>query len=164
MRTVLLMSRMFCLSLAGGQNYQNENGPDLSGRWPTTGTLAVLKDAGLVDTGQIASTYTTRLASEKENKYLWHQLYYVEFKLRTGATVQAIAAVDESPIADMRSGPAVYVVSKILQPEGKPTPEIPKPKSPASDHETNRARPIDVRRAICTEGCGIHTKSTGAIY
>ena len=87
-------------------------------------TLHVLQDGGLVDAGQIdeSGTQTERLASEKVGKYLWNQIYFVRFKLRTGKTVEAIVRVSASSVADMTSGPVVYVVSKVLQPEGKEVP------------------------------------------
>jgi hypothetical protein len=46
----------------------------------------------------------------------------VRFKLRTGTTLEAIAGIDESTVADVRSGPVVYIVSKVLQPDGKAEP------------------------------------------
>ena len=121
---VLLVSLMLCISSATKSNPGDDRGPDLSGNWPTTMTLAVLQHAGLADERLIDSsgTRTVRLASEKVGKNLWHQVYFVRFKLRTGGTVEAIAIIDDSTVADMRSGPAVYVVSKVLQPEGKATP------------------------------------------
>jgi hypothetical protein len=76
----------------------------------------------LIHEGEVdsAATRTTRFASERVSKYLWHQVYMVRFELRSGEVVSAIASIDYSPIADMNMGPVVYVVSKVLQPEGKP--------------------------------------------
>jgi hypothetical protein len=87
-------------------------------------TLGVLQHARLIDEGQIdrASTSTMRISSERVGRNLWHQAYFVRYKLKIGRTIQAIAVVDASPIADMRSGPIVYVISQVLQPEGKPEP------------------------------------------
>jgi hypothetical protein len=51
---------------------------------------------------------------------LWNQIYFVRFKLRTGKTVEAIARISASSVPDMRGGPVVYVVSKVLQPEPEP--------------------------------------------
>jgi hypothetical protein len=122
--TVMCILLMLCAPIATQSNSGDGRGPDLSGNWPTTMTLGVLKDAGLVDVGQVDSsgTQTVRLASEKVGKNLWNQFYFVKFKLRTGGTVEAIAGINESKNVDMRSGPVVYVVSKVLQPEGKPEP------------------------------------------
>jgi hypothetical protein len=82
------------------------------------------KDAAVVGEGQIdpTQTRTARLASEKIGENLWNQIYLVSFELRTGGTVEAIARVSASTDANMRSGPAVYVVSKVLNPEGKTEP------------------------------------------
>ena len=119
--TVMCIVLMLCAP-AATQSNSDDRGPDLSGSWPTTMTLEVLKEAGLVDAGQIDSTWTDRLASERSHKHVWHQLYLVQFKMHTGSTVEAIAVIEESTMADMRSGPVVYVVSKVLQPEGKAEP------------------------------------------
>lgn len=123
-RILLLISLMLCVSSAAQFKSEDNKGPNLSGSWPTTMTLRVLQDAGLIDAGQIDSsgTQTVRLGSEKVGKNLWHQFYFVRFRLRTGNTVEAIAVIDASTVADMRSGPAVYVVSKVLNPDGKPLP------------------------------------------
>jgi unsaturated rhamnogalacturonyl hydrolase len=100
------------------------NGPDLSGSWPTAMTLGVLQDDGLIPKGEIdpASVWTTRLASEPVGKDMWSQDYFVQVKLRSGDTVRAIAQINCSPLPDLNMGPVVYVVSKVLQPEGKPEP------------------------------------------
>lgn len=115
---------VLCTFAAAQPKPDSRKGPDLSGSWPTTMTLGVLQDAGLIDEGQIdrASTSTTRISSERVGKDLWHQAYFVRYKLKSGHTIQAIAMVDASPNTDMRSGPVVYVVSQVLQPEGKPEP------------------------------------------
>ncbi|MGD0938406.1 MAG: hypothetical protein ABR905_01755 [Terracidiphilus sp.] len=87
-------------------------------------TLSVLQDEGLIPSGQIitTATWTDRLVSERLGKHMWHQLYLVRYKLPSGEEVSAIADIDYSPMPDMNMGPVVYVVSKILQPEGKPEP------------------------------------------
>ena len=107
-----------------GVGVEEGDGPDLSGSWPTTSTLAVLQDEGLVPKGEIApaSISTTRLASERVGKFMWNQVYMVQIKLRSGESVQAIARVDYSTVPDMNMGPIVYVVSKVLHPDGKPEP------------------------------------------
>jgi hypothetical protein len=127
LRALLFIPLMLCVSAATQSNSSDNRGPDLSGSWPTTMTLRVLQDAGLVDAGRVDSsgTPTVRLVSEKVGKNSWHQFYFVRFRLRTGNTVEAIAAIDASTVADMQSGPAVYVVSKVLNPDGKPLPQRP---------------------------------------
>jgi hypothetical protein len=121
---MLLTTLVLCVSAVAQSKSEDNNGPDLSGGWPTAMTLDVLRQEGLIDAGQIDSTgtQTTRLASQKVGNDLWTQVYSVRFKLRTGKKVEAIAVVSASPVADMRSGPVVYVVSRVLNPEGKPEP------------------------------------------
>jgi hypothetical protein len=87
-------------------------------------TQRVLEDAGFFRHNDVIerATWTRRLGSERISRFMWHQLYAVTFKLRTGLTVSAIAEIDYSPVADMNMGPRVYVVSRVLQPEGKPEP------------------------------------------
>jgi unsaturated rhamnogalacturonyl hydrolase len=114
--------------LAGGEMEKAgdtaRNGPDLSGSWPTTMTVAVLQDEGLVPKGFIdpALISKTRLASELVGEDLWNQIYIVRIKQVSGESVQAIANINCSSIQDMNMGPVVYLVSKVLQPEGKPEP------------------------------------------
>jgi hypothetical protein len=124
LKSMLFLSFTLCLSGASQSKSGDDRGPNLRGSWPTTMTLHVLRDEGLVDAAQIdeSGTQTERLASEKVGNDLWNQIYFVRFKLRTGKTVEAIARVSASSDADMRSGPVVYVVSKVLQPEGKAVP------------------------------------------
>lgn len=121
---MLFLLFVVCLSSAGQSSFGDDKGPNLSGSWPTSLTLNVLQGGGLLDAGQIdeSGTRAERLASEKVGKDLWNQIYFVRFKLRTGKTVEAIARVSASSAPDMRSGPVVYVVSRVLQPEGKPEP------------------------------------------
>lgn len=127
LKSMLFFSLVICVSAASQSSSGSDKGPNLSGGWPTSLTLLVLQDGGLVDAGQIdeSGTQTEQLASEKVGKNLWNQIYFVRFKLRTGKAVEAIARVSASSVPDMRSGPVVYVVSKVLQPEGKPGPAQP---------------------------------------
>ena len=118
-RTVLLACALLCATEV--VHAKDKLGPDLSGSWPTTMTMAVLANAGFFQQKEVdeTATQTRRLASEHLSKYLWHQLYFVSFRLKNGDTVSAIADIDYSPIADMNMGPVVYAVSNALQPEGK---------------------------------------------
>lgn len=87
------------------------------------GTLGALQTEGLIRTEQVdpAKTWIIQLASQKLSKRKSRQLYLVEFFLRSGQKVEAIARRDQSPIVE-ESGLVVYVVSKILQPDGVPVP------------------------------------------
>ncbi len=121
---LLLLLFVISISASAQSKPDDDKGPDLSGSWPTTYTLEVLKDAGLVKPEQVdaTKTHTLRLASEKVGNDLWNQMYLVTFTLRNGSTIKAIAHVNASSDPDMRNGPAVYVVSKVLNPEGRPAP------------------------------------------
>lgn len=97
------------------------NGPDCSGRWPTNMTFVHLKNAGLADNSNIdfSKTKTSRLASEKIGKDLWHQVYRVTFTKKSGETIEAIAVHDASLEECSMSGVEVFVVSSHLNPDRK---------------------------------------------
>lgn len=121
---VCIVCIVLCATGLGQSRSKDKLGPDLSGSWPTTMTMRVLAGEGLFNQNDVdqTATRTRRLASERLSKYMWHQLYFVTFKLRSGEEISAIADIDYSPIPDMNMGPVVYAVSKVLQPEGKPEP------------------------------------------
>ncbi len=123
-RTVWIACVLLFATAEGQCKSKDKLGPDLSGSWPTTMTMMALEDAGVLQHTEVdvTATRTRRLASERLSKYMWHQLYFVTFRLNNGDTVSAIADIDYSPIADMNMGPIVYAVSKTLQPDGKPEP------------------------------------------
>jgi len=87
------------------------------------GTLGALETEGLlkVDEVDTSKTWTRQLAFQKLSKRRSRQIYLVMFSLRNGESVNAIAVQDESPIPE-ESGLVVYVLSRILQPDGKPVP------------------------------------------
>lgn len=89
--------------------------------WPTNMTFAHMKNAGLADNYSIdfSKTKTVRLASEKIGKDLWHQVYRVTFTKKSGDVIEAIAVHDASQDECSMTGVVVYVVSKVLNPEGK---------------------------------------------
>jgi hypothetical protein len=78
------------------------------------GTLGALQTEGLVHADQVDPdrTWTGQLASQKLPKRRSRQIYYVEFFMRSGEKVNAIAVRDESPIVE-ESGLMVYVVSRV---------------------------------------------------
>jgi hypothetical protein len=98
---------------------QKANGPDCSGNWPTNMTFGHLKNAGLVDNSSIdfSKTKTSRLASEKVGKDLWHQVYHVTFTKKAGGTIEAIAVHDASLEECSMSGVEIFVVSSHLNPD-----------------------------------------------
>jgi hypothetical protein len=87
------------------------------------GTMDALQTEGLIHTEQVdaARTRMTRLSSQKLSHRRSRQIYYVQFFMRNGENVNAIAVRDESRIAE-ESGLVVYVVSKTLKPDGKAVP------------------------------------------
>src|SRR5262249_51968795 len=74
------------------------NGPDCSGGWPTDMAFALLKNAGIVNSEDIefSKTQTSRIASQKIGKNLYHQVYQVAFTRRSGETIESIAVHDAS--------------------------------------------------------------------
>lgn len=95
------------------------HGPNCSDGWPTKMAFVHMKNAGLSDNDSIdfSKTKTTRLASEKIGKNLWHQVYYVTFKKKSGGTIDAIAVHDASFEECSMSGVEVFVVARHLNPD-----------------------------------------------
>lgn len=87
------------------------------------GTIRALETEGLLHDEQVdtAKTSIEQGASQKLSKRKSRQIYFVHVVLRDGANVEAIAMRDNSSIEE-ESGLTVYVVSKVLQPDGKPVP------------------------------------------
>jgi hypothetical protein len=96
-------------------------GPDCSGGWPTNMVFVHLKNAGLADNYSIdfSKTKTVRLASEKIGRDLWRQVYHVTFTKKSGDAIDAIAIHDASQEECSMTGVEVFVVSRVLNPEGK---------------------------------------------
>jgi hypothetical protein len=87
------------------------------------GTLAAFESEGLVQTDDVdeTKTWSEQIASQKSDGDATLTVYLVEFHLRNGKTIRAIANWTKSQTPE-RSGLVIYLVSQILQPDGKPTP------------------------------------------
>jgi high-affinity K+ transport system ATPase subunit B len=86
------------------------------------GTRAALEIEGLLHAEQVDTAKSIeQRASQKLSKRRSRQIYFVRVVLRDGANIDAIAVRDNSTITE-ESGLIVYVVSKVLQPDGKPVP------------------------------------------
>jgi len=79
-------------------------------------SLVGMKNAHLIDPKEIdpAKTKTVRLASEKVDKDLWHQVYDITFTMKSGQIVEAIAVHDASIEECSMSKADVFVVSTRL--------------------------------------------------
>jgi hypothetical protein len=88
------------------------------------GTIGALETEGLLHAEQVDKTKTLieQKASQKLSKRRSRQIYFVQVFLRDGARIEAIAVRDNSSIVE-ESGLVIYVVSKVLQPDGKPVPQ-----------------------------------------
>lgn len=88
------------------------------------GAIGALETEGLLQTKQVdtAKTSIELAASQKLSKRKSRQIYFVHVVLRDGANIEAIARRDNSSIEE-ESGLFVYVVAKVLQPDGKPVPQ-----------------------------------------
>jgi hypothetical protein len=123
---ILLASLTVALALTAlGQVHReaknlSESDPDRS---ISTGTLSALQADGIIDAAKAVPTKTWmhQLAMQKLGEGRMRQMYLVMFSLSNGAEVQAIAQKDVSAVPE-QSGLVVYVVSKILQPDGKAVP------------------------------------------
>lgn len=128
MRTILIFLAISLATGAGAQGRHetaNPSGPDPN-RSVAEQTLSALEAEGIIDPAKEATTQTwmRQLALQRLGKTRMRRIYLVMFSLGNGEKVQAVAETDESRIPEER-GIVVYVVSKILQPDGKPVP--PKP-------------------------------------
>jgi hypothetical protein len=87
------------------------------------GVLGALMSEGLIraDEVDLSKTQTTQLGSRKLGKHRCRHVYSVDVFRRNGENVATIAIYDEAPEVE-QSGLVVDVVSKVLQPDGKPTP------------------------------------------
>lgn len=114
--TMLLVSLALALSMTAGAQAMKTPGPDCSGGWPTSMTQALLKNDGLLKNEDVdfSKTTTTRLASERLGKDLWHQVYLVTFFKRSGGSIQAVVVHDASIKECSMTGVHVFVVSKRL--------------------------------------------------
>jgi hypothetical protein len=88
------------------------------------GTIAALETDGLLHAEQVDKTRTSieQKASQKLNKRRSRQIYFVHVRLLDGAKIEAFAMRDNSSVVE-ESGLVIYVVSKVLQPDGKPEPQ-----------------------------------------
>ena len=120
-RWVCLLVFAFRIATAAQSLPDKAHGPDCSGGWPTNMTFGYLKNAGVVENGQIdfSKTKTIRIASEETGKDLWHQVYLITFTKNSGDVVEAFAEHDASSEECSMTGVKVYLISKRLNPEGK---------------------------------------------
>jgi hypothetical protein len=85
------------------------------------GTLAALTSEGLVQANDVDKTWSEEIASQKLSRDTSRKVFLVEFQLHSGGKIRAVANWNVSAMPE-QSGLIVYVVSQILQPDGKPTP------------------------------------------
>jgi hypothetical protein len=121
MRTILsrtlVLALVACNFSVAQRPPEKTHGPDCSGGWPTNIAFVNLKNAGLLDNGDIdwstkTNIRTVRIASEKIGKDLWHQVYDVTFKKTSGETLEALVVHDASFEECSMTSPDVYIVSK----------------------------------------------------
>jgi len=88
------------------------------------GTIGALETEGLLHAEQVdtAKTSIELGASQKLSKRKSRQIFFVHVILHDSTNIEAIAVGDNSSIAE-ESGLVVYVVAKVLQPDGKPVPQ-----------------------------------------
>lgn len=125
MKAILILLSVSVATCAVGQvRHETDDltGPDPN-RSVAMGTLLALEADGIVDNKKISMTHTwmRELAQQKLSNSKMRRVYLVVFSLSNGEKVQAVAQQNESAIPE-QSGLIVYVVSKVLQPDGKPVP------------------------------------------
>jgi hypothetical protein len=88
------------------------------------GTVGALETEGLLHAEQVDKSKTSieQKASQKLSKRRSRQIFFVHIVLHDGAKTDAIAMRDNSSMVE-ESGLVIYVVSKVLQPDGKPVPQ-----------------------------------------
>ena len=113
----LLIGLLLAITVHATAQSSQSHGPDCSAGWPTNMAQASLKNAGLLNNQEIdfTKTKTTRVASEKVGKDLWHQVYFVTFFKRSGDKIQAVVVHDASIEECSMTGVKVYVVSRLLE-------------------------------------------------
>jgi hypothetical protein len=114
--TKILSLLLLASSINAASQSGSTHGPDCGGGWPTNMAQTLLKNAGVLKFEDIdlSKTKTTRLASEKLNRDLWHQVYLVKFVNRSGESIQAIVVHDASMEECSMTGVQVFLVSKRL--------------------------------------------------
>jgi hypothetical protein len=97
-------------------NALSANGPNCSGSWPTNMALVLLKNAGVTDSGNVdfSKTKTARIASQKIEKDLYHQVYDVTFTTLSGRKIETIVVIDASQEDCSSDDTDVFLVSKHL--------------------------------------------------
>ncbi|MCU1284930.1 MAG: hypothetical protein JWO13_1280 [Acidobacteriales bacterium] len=87
------------------------------------GTIGALKTGGLIQTEEVGQVKTTSrlLVSQKLSSRRSREMYLVSVFLPNGGKVDVIAQSDKSKIPE-ESGLVVFVISKVLQPDGKAVP------------------------------------------
>lgn len=121
--SLMFLVSLICICLLV-QAHARDKAKDPGAHDILAGTIGALESEGLLHAEQIdaAKTSIEQLASQNLNKRRSRQTYLVHVVLRDSANIEAIAVRDNSSIAE-ESGLIVYVVSKVLQPDGKPVPQ-----------------------------------------
>ncbi len=121
MRIILSFLLITSLTVPVFAQRQNQSGDADKRDSIAAGTSSALQNEGLIRAEEVVNTRVTELASQKLSAHRSRRIYLVTFTLRSGGKLEAIALVDKSPVVE-QSGLVVYVVSKVLQPDGVPMP------------------------------------------
>jgi hypothetical protein len=76
--------------------------------------FSYLKNAGITTNDRVdfSRTRGVRIASEKIGQDLWHQVYDIQFKEKSGHVIEVIAVHDASKKECSMTEPTIYVVSQ----------------------------------------------------
>ncbi len=92
--------------------------PDCTGtdRYPTSMAFVYLKNAGIANNNTLdfSKTKTTRLASEKIGKNLYHQVHLITYIEKSGKNIEVITVNDASSEECSMSDVEVFLVAKHL--------------------------------------------------